>query len=78
MRGGAGGDHKKPQERSSAGNISAHCATSAPWLKSAGTERVSFSHGSLLDVEIETKRVCLHQVEVTYFGNQTVLVRTEL
>lgn len=68
----------KPQERSSAGNISAHCATSASWLKSVGTEHVSCSYGSLLDVEIETKRVCLHQVEVTYFGNQSVLVRIEL
>lgn len=48
---------QKPQERSSAGNISAHCATSASWLKSAGTECISCSYGSLLDVEIETKRL---------------------
>lgn len=73
-----GKSSQKPQERSSAGNISAHCATSASWLESAGTKCVSCSHDSLLDVEIETKRVCLHQVEVTYFGNQSVLVRTEL
>lgn len=69
---------QKPQERSSAGKISAHCATSASWRKCAGTECVSCSYDSLLDVEIETKRVCLHQVEVTYFSNQSVLVRIEL
>lgn len=55
-------------------HFSSLCYFSASWLKSAGTAHVSFSYESLLDVEIETKSVCLHQVQVTYFGNQSVRI----
>lgn len=59
--------------------MSIHCATSL-LLGSKPLALYVFpdNYNFLLHVEIEVKRVCLHQVEMTYLGNQSILIRIEL